>query len=252
MKNNNNEYKMPLEFVKKVKDTLTEKESLEGELKYIEKEGHEIWFQNSIMPILDDDGQQIGEVIVRYDITEKKKFQQMAITDPLTNLYNRRYFNKILIREIKRSQRDKTHLAFMMIDIDYFKKYNDSYGHKAGDNVLVAVANTLKNSSKRASDFVFRLGGEEFAILFTTEDEKKAFAFTELVKKNIEKLQIPHSNSQVSKYITVSIGLLVVDFKNEMVDENGFYTMADDALYEAKAAGRNQVTMHKNEELDFF
>ncbi|WP_457749032.1 sensor domain-containing diguanylate cyclase [Sulfurimonas sp.] len=248
MKKNN----MPLEFVKEVKATLQEKKNLEGELKYTQKDGRETWFQESIMPILDDDGKKIGEVIVRYDITEKKKFEKMSITDPLTELYNRRYFNKVLTREIKRSQRDQTHLALLMIDVDYFKKYNDSYGHKAGDNVLIAIANSLKNSSKRASDFVFRLGGEEFAILFNIENETKAFAFAELVRKNIQALQIPHSNSKISKYITISIGLLVVDFKNEMVDENGFYTMADDALYQAKAAGRNQVIMHENEELDFF
>jgi len=252
MKENKIQYQMPLEFVKKVQATLQEKKSLEGELKYTQKDGREIWFQNSIMPILDDNAKQIGEVIVRYDITEKKNFEKMAITDPLTGLYNRRYFNEILAREIKRSQRDKTRLALMMIDVDYFKKYNDSYGHKAGDDALVAVADSLKNSSKRASDFVFRLGGEEFGILFTIEDEDKAFAFAQLVKKNIEKLQISHSNSKISKHITISVGLLVVNFENEMVDENGFYTMADDALYQAKASGRNQVMMHENEELDFF
>lgn len=252
MNNNTIQDTLPLEFVKKIKETLSEKKILEGELEYTQKDGREFWLQNTIMPVIDDNGKQIEEVIVRQDITEKKKLEEMAVTDFLTNLYNRRCFNELLTREIKRSQRDKTHLALMMIDVDYFKKYNDSHGHKAGDDVLIKVASSLKNTSKRASDFVFRLGGEEFAILFTTKDENTAFTFADKVRENIEKLQISHINSETSKYITISAGLLVVDFKNEIVDENGFYTMADDALYAAKEAGRNQVVIHENKELDFF
>jgi diguanylate cyclase (GGDEF)-like protein len=249
---NNKEHNLPLEFVKKVKDAITKKEFLIGEVRRTSKDGHESWYQNSIMPILDDDGTHLGEVIVRYDITEKKSFEKLAITDGLTALYNRRYFNEILSREINRANRDKSILSFCIIDVDYFKKYNDAYGHPEGDGVLIAVANAIKSSLHRGSDFVFRLGGEEFGVIFSGLSKEEAFAFAEEIRANVEALNIPHTNSLVTDHITISLGLLVVNFENENVDENGFYTMADDALYQAKESGRNKVVIYENDDLEFF
>lgn len=246
------EHELPHEFVKKVKDTIRNRDSLEGELKHTTIDGKEYWFQNSIMPILDDDGAEIGEVIVRYDITQKKVFEKLSITDPLTKLYNRRHFNDILTREINRATREKVRLSFIILDIDYFKKYNDANGHKAGDEALIAVTNTLKSLLNRGSDFAFRLGGEEFGIIFSRSDESKSLAFAEKIRKSIEDLKIIHSGSQVSKFLTVSLGLLVVDFAEVSIDENGFYTMADDALYSAKDGGRNRVFVRENEDLELF
>ena len=203
-------------------------------------------------PIYDEDDRDIGCASVQVDITEYKKFEKLAITDGLTGLYNRRFFNETLTREIHRATREKTMLSFMMLDIDYFKKYNDSYGHDAGDKALVAVADTLKKSVHRGSDFVFRLGGEEFGILFAQTSEENSMNMAEKVRKSIEDLAIEHSNSLTAKYVTVSIGVLVVDFKEESVDENGFYTLADDALYQAKDSGKNRAVLYKNDEMEFF
>ncbi|ADR33987.1 diguanylate cyclase [Sulfuricurvum kujiense DSM 16994] len=244
--------KLPNEFVQKVKDVIAAKKTLVGELKYITKEGKVRWYQNRIMPIYDEEYFPLGEVLVRYDITEKKNFEKLSITDSLTELYNRRYFNDILTREIYRATREKSTLSFIILDIDYFKKYNDTYGHYAGDKALTIVASTIKNSLHRGGDFAFRLGGEEFGIIFSGLNKEQSLEFAEQIKANIEDLNIPHSNSAVSSHITISLGLVVIDFVNEYVDENGFYTMADSALYRAKETGRNKVIMHENEELDFF
>jgi len=244
--------KLPHEFVQKVKDVIAAKETLEGEVKRVTKDGQEVWFNNSIMPILDENGIQIGEVIVRYDITEKKSFEKLSITDPLTDLYNRRFFNETLTREICRATRDKSFLSFIILDIDYFKKYNDSYGHDAGDKALSAVAGALKNSLHRGGDFAFRLGGEEFGIIFSGLNQEQSLQFAEQIRASVEKLNIPHSNSAVAPHITISVGLVVINFAEENVDENGFYTMADSALYKAKESGRNKVVIHENEEIDFF
>ncbi len=244
--------KLPHEFVQKIKDAIVAKKTLVRELKHVTEDGHENWFQNSVMPILDEDGVQIGEVIVRYDITEKKSFEKLSITDALTDLYNRRYFNDVLTREIHRATRKKSTLSFIIIDIDYFKKYNDTYGHNAGDKALVSVSESIKKSLHRGGDFAFRLGGEEFGIIFSGLNKEQSLEFAEQIRANIEELNIPHSNSAVSSHITISLGLVVIDFAEDNVDENGFYTMADSALYKAKESGRNKVYMHENNELDFF
>jgi diguanylate cyclase (GGDEF)-like protein len=248
----NHNHKLPNEFVKKVKDIISEKESLVGELKSKKTNGEECWYQNSILPIYDDENIQIGEVIVRYDITDKKIFEKLSITDSLTEVYNRRYFNDVMNREISRATRDKNFLSFIILDIDYFKGYNDANGHKAGDDALVAVSSSIKNSLHRGSDYVFRLGGEEFGVIFTGENEENSLQFANKIKKNIEKLKINHSNSQVSKYITVSIGLIVVNFAETISDQDSIYTMADGALYLAKDKGRNQVSMHVNNSMELF
>lgn len=243
--------KLPLEFVQRVKDTVNKQEILESAVELIQHDEEDYWIQKSIMPIYEDNI-KIGEVIVNYDITQKKMFEELSIRDGLTGLYNRRFFDETLTREINRAHRDKNNLSFVMFDVDFFKKYNDSYGHKAGDKALISVSNEIAKVFHRAGDFVFRLGGEEFGALFSKANIEDSLKIANTIRENIEALQIEHSNSQVSKHITVSVGLLVVDFSQEDVDEQGFYTMADDALYEAKNSGRNRVVLYENDDIDFF
>ncbi len=244
--------KLPLAFVKKVKDVINNEYKLENEEEKVLPDGSVHWIQTSVLPIFDDNNIKIGEVIVNYDVTDKKTFEKLAITDGLTGLYNRRYFNETLKREISRATRDKTFVSFLMIDVDFFKKYNDAYGHDAGDKALIAVSNVILESLQRGGDFAFRLGGEEFGILFSRVDKEDSLLFANKIRKNIEALHLEHCNSSVAKYITISVGLLVVDFANENVDADGFYTMADDALYQAKNEGRNKVVAYENDELEFF
>jgi diguanylate cyclase (GGDEF)-like protein len=245
-------HEMPKEFVRKVRNLVQLKDSLHGEIKKINENGKDYWFQDSVMPIFDDAGERLGEVVVRFDITDKKHYEELAITDPLTQLYNRRYFNEVLSREINRAYRDQKTLSFIILDVDYFKKYNDAYGHQAGDEVLKSVAQSIKSTLHRGSDYVFRLGGEEFGVIFSGLNHDQSLELAEKIRVNIEAMQIEHSNSKVARCVTISAGLLVVDFADESVDEHGFYTMADDALYEAKDLGRNQVVIYENEELEFF
>ncbi len=161
----------------------------------------------------------------------------------MTMLFNRRYFDMIFDKQIKIQQRAKKNLIFIMMDIDHFKQYNDTYGHQAGDDTLIAVATSLKNISKRPDDLVFRLGGEEFGILCNGMDEKEAYKFAEKSRENIQNLEIKHKKNSASDFITISIGLVVIEpaFKCEM---NSIYKYADEALYESKQNGRNQVSIY--------
>ena len=243
---NNFEHDIPREFVKKVEDLVNLKKTFKSEIKKVSENSQDYWYQDSIMPIYDDDGKKLGEVIVHLDITDKKYFEELSITDGLTKLYNRRHFDEILSREINRSCRNKNFLSFIILDIDFFKTYNDCYGHKAGDEVLKSISKSIKNTLHRGSDYAFRLGGEEFGIIFSGLNMEESLNFSEQIRSNIEGLKINHSNTITSKYVTVSMGLLVVDFSTENVDEQGFYTMADAALYHAKKSGRNRVVLHEN------
>mgnify|MGYP002634544499 CR=1 FL=1 len=185
---------------------------------------------------------------------KSSKLERHSLKDTLTNLYNRRYFDDVFNREIQRADRDKRILSFAILDVDNLKKYNDCNGHTAGDNVLKAIGKILDESTRRGSDFIFRLGGEEFGIIFTDLTEKEAISFTDTIRIKIQNMNISHSLNDNLKIVTASFGLVVVDFSKNSVDKTGFYSMADHALYQAKEDGRNRVILHakKEDELEFF
>lgn len=170
---------------------------------------------------------------------EKKKIEKLAITDSLTGLFNRRHYNQILPAEINRAHRSKDWLSFVILDIDYFKQYNDNYGHHNGDHQLISLANTLKSKCHRASDYCFRLGGEEFGIIFSGLTPEEATSFVEEFRIAIERLQIEHKYSHTAPVLTASFGLVTT--KEPRCKMEHLYETADAALYRAKEAGRNQV-----------
>jgi len=165
-----------------------------------------------------------------------------SITDPLTQLYNRRYFNEIFEKELKRMKREKSEIVFMMIDVDNFKKYNDTYGHQAGDEVLKSVSKTMQKTFARPEDFVFRLGGEEFGVITTNISLSNAHLMAKQLVKNVEDTKIEHSGNDASKYITISLGLFVEIPKINLTSDI-IIKKSDDLLYIAKEGGRNKVVM---------
>jgi len=172
-------------------------------------------------------------------ITTKAMLEKLTKTDSLTGLYNRRHFDDVLPQQISVAKRNDELLALVVIDIDHFKKHNDSYGHPAGDQALVALADLLKEQMKRANDTVFRLGGEEFALLYQAKCIKSAWQLTEDIRLCVEKL---HQCSDIADKITVSAGLLVIDVSTKISAKNA-YSVADELLYQAKDSGRNRVVM---------
>lgn len=232
---------VPKEFYKNMWEELKAGEIWRGEILNLKKNGEEYWVDTIIQAIYKKDKIE-GYTAIRHDITDKKKVEYLSVTDELTKLKNRRLFNKVIKKEFLRAKRDNSLINFMMLDIDYFKKYNDKYGHQAGDEALKKVAIALKNVTKRAGDYTFRLGGEEFGILFISKSTDHAKEFAKNILDSIESLKIEHKDSLTSKHITVSIGL-VSKQANTLKDENELYKYADEALYEAKEKGRNQVVV---------
>lgn len=211
-----------------------------GELKNRNKQGEEYWVDVTISPIRNANNVMVGYTSIRHNITDKKIIEEISITDGLTNIYNRRHFNDVFPRYLNILKRDNGLLAFLIMDIDYFKQYNDIYGHQRGDEALQLVARALKEKMHRADDYCFRLGGEEFGLLFKSRAGEDILIFVEGIRKSIEALHIDHKGNDVSQYVTVSIGLYSV-FVNEQHDVDSIFKAADDLLYKAKRNGRNQT-----------
>lgn len=222
--------------------TINAKKVFCSEVKNLNKDGDIYWAMLTITPVIDDNDDIINFTAIRQDITNKKKLEAASIEDELTKLYNRRYFNKIIDKEIRRVKRDNLTISLMCIDIDNFKKYNDHYGHPEGDIVLEKVSACLKKLASRASDYVFRLGGEEFCIISTSENSTETTEFMKNIIKEIENLKINHIHNDISPYVTISAGLIILP-ANHITDAKQLYTEADEALYKAKHNGRNTLVV---------
>ncbi|MCL2480839.1 MAG: diguanylate cyclase [Spirochaetaceae bacterium] len=173
-------------------------------------------------------------------LSANKKLEFLSGTDDLTKLNNRRSFLKYMDFIWKQNYRLNLPVSVLMLDVDYFKKYNDSQGHLEGDKVLAAIAQCMKNHMKRETDFIARYGGEEFVCLLPFVAKDKAEEFAKTLIKNIEDLKISHPMSENSEYITISAGIASVvpgsnTSQTQLLDE------ADRALYKAKELGRNKV-----------
>ena len=184
------------------------------------------------------------KIKVLYQERLNEKLEEEVNQDGLTGLYNRRYFDMIFAKELSRARRDKLPFTFVMMDIDHFKQYNDTYGHSEGDNVLKSISKFLNEKLSRAGDFCFRLGGEEFGFFFTGNSLEEVLDYTESICKGIENLHIEHSKNSASPYVTASFGLIHFDYKHIVMDAKDIYIAADKALYRAKENGRNRVSVN--------
>jgi diguanylate cyclase (GGDEF)-like protein len=167
-----------------------------------------------------------------------KELLRLANIDGLTEIGNRRCFDESLNHEWLRMKRERLPLALLLADIDYFKLYNDYYGHQAGDECLRTVAQVMVQCCQRPADLVARYGGEEFAILLPNTDVEGAVFIAQKVQLEIEKMAIPHQYSAVSQQVTLSIGVVSMIPSNDVTPEM-MIAAADQALYRAKAQGRN-------------
>ena len=169
-----------------------------------------------------------------------EQLEELATSDPLTQLANRRRFAYVLDDEWRRGKRANTPLALLMIDVDFFKRYNDTHGHPAGDECLRRVAHAIDTAAHRTSDLASRYGGEEFAVVLAATDLSGATIVAESIRRGVEALRIPHGASDAGAYVTVSVGVAVVTPAAGNSSEE-LVASADKALYRAKDAGRNRV-----------
>lgn len=173
-----------------------------------------------------------------------QELQRLSATDGLTGIANRRRFDESLSREWARAVREGAPLALLLLDVDYFKLYNDNYGHQAGDDVLHTIASTLASGLHRPTDLVARYGGEEFVVLLPGTDQSGALQVAEGLRAAVESLAIEHVYSHASHIVTVSTGLACcVPTMGDELGHQGLVRAADRALYQAKEQGRNRVSV---------
>ncbi|BBE50333.1 Phytochrome-like protein cph2 [Ferriphaselus amnicola] len=168
-----------------------------------------------------------------------KELQRLSTTDGLTGIANRRMFDELLMREWRRCQRAKKPLALVMVDVDFFKQYNDTYGHQAGDACLQAVAKQMARSAPRASDVAARYGGEEFALILGDTEIDGAVWVANYIRQNIADLKMAHKRSPFN-HVTVSCGVAAI-VPSDKATPNELILSADHALYLAKEQGRDRV-----------
>jgi diguanylate cyclase (GGDEF)-like protein len=191
-------------------------------------------------PLRDGDGQIVGTGAVSTDISDTKAAQIASMTDELTGLKNRRYFNMRFLEEQRRAHRDRRILTLLVADVDRFKGYNDCYGHPEGDSVLVSVAHALRATLNRPGDLAFRLGGDEFACLYATGHEDESVELAERIRNCVAGQRIEHACNEPYGHVTLSVGLAFVGPDTEL-PQCDVYQRGDQALYRAKHKGRNCV-----------
>jgi diguanylate cyclase (GGDEF)-like protein/PAS domain S-box-containing protein len=227
-----------------VKDEVMKNRSVEDagfnhEYRIIRPDGEVRWVHARSFAVYDDDGTHLRNAGVAADITERKKAEQelerLARTDGLTGLSNRRYFRELVLREIDRSRRHKRGLSLLFMDIDHFKKVNDTYGHDAGDEVLRNVASLFREYI-RSEDPVGRMGGEEFAVMLTETRREDAMRRAEHLRERVSAHKIVMDSVEIQ--VTISIGVIHDDGR---MDLDEMMKKADRALYGAKEKGRNRV-----------
>jgi diguanylate cyclase (GGDEF)-like protein/PAS domain S-box-containing protein len=227
---------------------------------FVSASGKTIQFLVTFTPLSNLEGAAIGMVETFTDITERnraeeelqqanRKLELLASEDALTKLSNRRIFDDYLEKEWRRQARTRKSLSLIMCDVDFFKKYNDTYGHQAGDSCLRVVAQTIQKKVRRAGDLAARYGGEEFAIIMPETDIEGAWHVADAICRELSDMQIPHSGSTAAPFVTISCGIASMIPFNEtspkILIEN-----ADQALYKAKSQGRNRVVLDEKDSDD--
>ncbi|REL36697.1 GGDEF domain-containing protein [Thalassotalea euphylliae] len=175
-------------------------------------------------------------------LTQKQTLKELSIKDALTGIYNRRHFDQYLAHAWDANMRRQTTLSIVIVDIDYFKKVNDQYGHPAGDETIKHIASVMKSTFQRDTDIVARIGGEEFAVIVTDTEQTDVFSLVETLREEISSSTIYFNQHDFS--VTVSAGIYSL-VPNQQSSASGLMSGADKALYQAKANGRNCTVINK-------
>ncbi|MDX1625734.1 MAG: diguanylate cyclase [Wenzhouxiangellaceae bacterium] len=231
------------EALDRIRTALERGEAVRETVLNVARDGSEYWLDLSIMPLHGEDGRVTHFVAIERDVTERKrleeKLERLSRTDPLTQVRNQRAFGDDLEREFSRFDREGAVFSMLMIDIDHFKKINDTHGHRAGDEALEQLA-SLMVAELRSHDLVARVGGEEFCVLLPETRLDAAAHIAERLRRRSGEMEV-EAGEDTSFSLTVSIGVTEADERDG--DPEEIFERADRALYDAKRGGRDQVCL---------
>jgi diguanylate cyclase (GGDEF)-like protein len=224
----------------------------EADYRALAKDGSHVWIRDVVHVVRNEAGEVEALIGFMFDISERKKteaklvdlqkeLEALSFKDGLTGVANRRMFDSVMEAEWINARRNTQPLSLIMLDIDYFKQYNDCYGHIQGDDCLKKVAQSLNTAGKRSSDFFARFGGEEFVLVLPETDAESAVKVAERCRKMIFKAQIPHEKSEISQLLTISIGVGTI-VPTQADEPIRFIEEVDKRLYRAKQKGRNCIS----------
>ncbi len=224
---------------KELWETIENGEIWSGEIKNIAKNGKPYWIRCIIRPLFCDTGTKIGYIALRDNITREKEIEEHALVDEVTKIFNRRKINQDIMFAIDRFKRYAEPFSLVMLDIDFFKTFNDRYGHLVGDEILIQISNFI-DSQTRTSDIFARWGGDEFAMLIPNINAKKAQQLCEKLRKTVaEKTCLTlQDRFNISENISCSFGITTIQ-EGDNIDS--LVGRTDRALYLAKEKGRNRV-----------
>jgi diguanylate cyclase (GGDEF)-like protein/PAS domain S-box-containing protein len=233
------------EFLRTNRQAMDTRQTIHVPLQAImTRDGELRWYQTTIRPLIGANDQVLGIIGNSADITELKQMQkeleQLATMDALTQIANRRRFDHYLYQTWQQFKQTQQCLSLILLDIDYFKNYNDCYGHQQGDYCLIQVAQTIDQMFVASANLVARYGGEEFAVILPNTDPAAAVSVAEAIRQAVQNLSLPHAHSAASPVITLSAGVATQCPKADQQPEC-LICLADQALYQAKQQGRNRV-----------
>lgn len=229
--------------VKELWENIQNNTSWSGELENRKKNGDSFWVDAFIAPLFDPHGVKTGYIAIKRNITDEKRIKFLSITDPLTNLYNRKHFSTILQSEINKAKLLNHTIGLIILNIDYFKQYNDYYSYHKGDEALQNIGALLTKITGKRTDFAFRIAGEEFALITSSLDFASFKDYCNSISLQVKNLGIAHKKSSVADTLTVSIGAVLTGKNYGATNIDSIYKAADTLLGKAKKAGKNQVVV---------
>ena len=236
-------YDLDKKIIKHLWDTLTQDKEWIGELKNNKASGEEYWVKASITPLFDENNIKTGYLSILTDITDKKQLEYLAIEDPLTQLYNRRYFDSYFKKELNRSNWKKESFALLLLGVDFYAEYKDTYGRVLADKAIIEISNSLKNTLSSKTHKLFKVTESEFAVIVINCDDNYIQDLSHSLLKSVESLKLENSHSKISEHFTISIGGININTKDNFLYSNDLYNITDTNLKHAKQNGHNNAVI---------
>ncbi|QOY51163.1 EAL domain-containing protein [Candidatus Sulfurimonas baltica] len=230
-------------IVQNLWDTILKDRIWVGELKNNKSSGEEYWINTTITPLYNEENVKIGYTSIKEDITNQKRLEELSIKDPLTMLYNKRNFDYFIKKELKNSIWKKENFALLLIEIDYYTEFKNTYGNAKADNALIKISSILNKYTDSKTYNIFKISEEEFAVIILNKDDAFIENFSYDLLNSIEALKIDNCQSNVSKYLTATIGGVNLDTILYNISNNNLYNIADANLNQAKLNGRNNILL---------